>query len=88
MRNISRDPRYTDESVQDSVRAHGLIVVAAVALAFFVCLANFALGHVGVGVAAVIVGLLVFGAGLSWLAADGRRVRQAERDWRIDDPAR
>jgi Na+-driven multidrug efflux pump len=96
MRDIPRDHvdrgritrRYTDESVQDSVRTHGLVVVAAVVLAFVVCLANFALGQAGAGVAAVIVGLLVFGAGLAWLAMDRRRVRQAERDWLINHPAR
>jgi hypothetical protein len=81
MKDISRDRRYRDEPAQDSVRTHGLIVLAAVALAFVICLANFALGHVGAGIAAVIVGLLAFGAGLSWLAMDRRRVRQAERDW-------
>jgi hypothetical protein len=67
--------------LQHSVRAHGLIVGMAVVLAFAVCLVNFALGQVRAGVAAVSVGLLAFGAGLSWLAMDRRRVRQAERDW-------
>jgi Na+-driven multidrug efflux pump len=80
--------RGADESVQDSVRTHGLVVVAAVVLTFVVCLANFALGHIGAGVAAVIAGLLVFGAGLAWLAMDRRRIRQAERDWLINHPAR
>ncbi len=96
MRDISREPadhgritrRYADESVQDSVRPHGLVVVAVVVLAFVVCLANFALGQVGAGVAAVIAGLLASGAGLAWLAMDRRRVRQAERDWLINHPAR
>ena len=78
MRDIARDRAYADHSVQDSVRRHGLIVVAAVGLAFVACLANFALGHVGAGVAAVIAGLLAFGAGMAWLAMDSRRVRQAE----------
>jgi Na+-driven multidrug efflux pump len=47
-------------------------VVAAVVLAFVVCLANFALGLLGAGVASVIAGLLAFGAGLAWLAMDSR----------------
>ncbi|MGO9153835.1 LapA family protein [Mycobacterium sp.] len=88
MRDIRRDRGHSDQSVQDSVRRHGLVVVAAVGLAFVVCLANFALGHNGAGVAAVIAGLLAFGAGMAWLAMDSRRVRQAERDWFINHPAR
>jgi Flp pilus assembly protein TadB len=88
MGDIARDRRSTDKSAQDSVRRHGLVVVAAVVLAFVVCLANFALGHVGVAVAAVIAGLLIFGAGLAWLAMDGRRVRQVERDWFMNHPVR
>ncbi len=75
--------RYPDESAPDSPRAPGLLVVAAAALAFLVCVTNFALGHAGAGVAAAIVALLAFGAGLSWLAMDRRRIRQAERDWVI-----
>ncbi|OIN82624.1 hypothetical protein BMG05_01305 [Mycobacterium malmoense] len=31
-------------------------------------------------VAAAIVGLLAFGAGLAWLAMDRRRIRDAERE--------
>jgi Na+-driven multidrug efflux pump len=79
MGDISRDRRSTDESVRNSVRRHGLVVVSAVVLAFVVCLTNFALGHPGAGVAAVIAGLLAFGAGLAWLAMDSRRVRQRDR---------
>ena len=88
MTDISHDRRYPDNSVQHSARIHGLIVVAAVALAFAVCLANFALGQVNAAVGAVIAALMAFGAGLSWLASDRRRVRQAERDWLADHPAR
>jgi Na+-driven multidrug efflux pump len=87
MWDISRDRGHRDQSVQNSVRRHGLVVVGTVGLALVVCLTNFALGHVGVGVAAVIAGLLAFGAGMAWLAMDGRRVRQAEREWLITHPA-
>ncbi|MBW0019157.1 MAG: LapA family protein [Mycobacterium sp.] len=69
-------------------RTPRLIVVTAVAVAFVACLANFALGQVGFGIAAIIVGLMVFGAGLSWLGMDRRRVREAERVWPIKHPAR
>jgi Na+-driven multidrug efflux pump len=62
-----------------SQRSAGLIVVAVAAVAFVVCVINFALGEAGAGVAAAIVGLLAFGAGLSWLAMDRRRIRDAER---------
>jgi hypothetical protein len=49
---------------------------------------NFALGEAAAGVAAAIVALLAFGAGLAWLAMDRRRVRQEERDWLISHPTR
>ncbi len=80
--------QYTDESVQDSERTPGLVVVGAAVLAFVVCVTNFGLGEAGAGVAAAIVALLTFGAGLSWLAMDRRRIRQAEREWLISHPAR
>ena len=74
MHDITHDRGH----IRDSARRHGLAVAAVAGLAFVICLANFALGHVGAGVAAVIAGLLAFGAGMAWLAMDGRRVRQAE----------
>jgi hypothetical protein len=80
--------RYMDESVQHAERTPGLVVVGAAALAFVLCVANFSLGKAGAGVAAAIVAMLAFGAGLSWLAMDRRRIRQAERDYVISHPAR
>jgi hypothetical protein len=71
------------EPVRDSVRTPGLMVVGAGVLALVVCVTNFALGEAGGGIAAAIVGLLAFGAGLDWLAMDRRRIRQAEREWFI-----
>nr|WP_231996008.1 LapA family protein [Mycobacterium sp. 852002-51163_SCH5372311] len=58
-----------------------MVVVGAAVIVFVVGIANFALGQVGLGVAAVSIGLLVFGAGLSWLAMERRRIREAEREW-------
>jgi Na+-driven multidrug efflux pump len=72
----------------DVERGPGLVVVAGAGLAFVVCIATFALGQVGVGIATAIGALLAFGAGLSWLGMDRRRVRDAERDWRFNHPAR
>ena len=66
----------------------GLAVVAAAAVSFAVCVINFALGQARAGVAAAIVGLLAFGAGLAWLAMDRRRIRDAERGWHTDKPPR
>jgi Na+-driven multidrug efflux pump len=71
-----------DASITDSERSPGLLVVVAAVLAFVVCVTNFALGQAGAGVAAAIVGLLGFGAGLAWVAMDRRRIRDAERGWR------
>ena len=62
----------------------GLVVVGVAFVAFVVCVTNFAFGQAGAGVAAAIVGLLAFGAGLAWIAMDRRRIRDAERGWRKD----
>ncbi|OBK48858.1 hypothetical protein [Mycobacterium sp. 1081908.1] len=67
-------------------RSAGLVVVVVGAVAFVACVINFALGQAGPGVAAAIVGLLAFGAGLAWLAMDRRRIRDAERGWHTGQP--
>ena len=72
--------RNTHESVRAAARTPGLLVVATAALAFAACVANFALGEAGAGVVFAIISMLAFGAGLSWLAMDGRRIRDAERE--------
>jgi len=71
-----------------SVRSPGLLVVAGAGLVFVVCVTDFALGEARAGIAAAIVKLLGFGAGLSWVAMDRRRIRDAERDWPMSHPAR
>ncbi len=85
---MRRSTRDTTESLHSSERSPGLVVVAAAVLAFVVCVTNFALGQGYAGVAAAIIGLLAFGAGLSWLAMDRRRIRDAERRWSMRRPAR
>lgn len=80
--------RTADPHPGEARQTPGLLVVAAAALAFVVCVANFALGQAGAGVAAAIVAMLAFGAGLSLLAMDRRRIRDAERHWVISHPAR
>jgi len=69
------------ESLHGSENTIGLLVVTVAALAFVVCLATFSLGEVGAGIDAASVGLLAFGAGLSWLSMDRRRIRQTEREF-------
>lgn len=76
------------ESPQGSERSPGLVVVGAGVLAFAVCVINFALGKAQPGVGAAIVALLAFGAGLSWVAMDRRRIRDAEREWPRSLPPR
>jgi hypothetical protein len=101
MRHIARDladhhqitGSDADESMQGSETTRGetmrgLVVVAAAVLAFVVCVASFSLGEIGAGITAAIVGLLAFGAGLSWLDMDRRRIRQAEREWFTGHPVR
>ncbi len=80
--------RTADQNTNESAHTPGLLVVAAAALALVVCVADFALGKAGAGVAAAIIAMLAFGAGLSWLAMDRRRIRDAEREWVISHPAR
>lgn len=80
--------RPGDDPVRAAARKPGLLVICAAALAFVACVANFALGQAGAGVAAAIVAMLAFGAGLAWLAMDGRRIREAQRDWAIGHPGR
>ncbi|WP_406815656.1 LapA family protein [Mycobacterium sp. M23085] len=84
-RTADRHPRG---SLSAAGQTPGLLVVAAAALAFAVCVTNFALGEAGAGVAAAIVAMLTFGAGLSWLAMDRRRIRDDEREWVTTHPAR
>nr|WP_108638131.1 hypothetical protein [Mycobacterium rhizamassiliense] len=64
------------------------MVVGIGVLALVVCITNFALGEVTAGIAAAIVALMAFGAGLDWIGMDRRRVRQAEREWFTSHPAR
>jgi hypothetical protein len=88
---VGHDPtgqRYADGPPQDSVHAPGLVVIGAAVLALVVCVTNFALGQVGAGVVAAIIGLMALGAGLDWLAMDRRRIRQAEREWFLSHPTR
>lgn len=60
-------------------RAPGLVVMVGAVLAFVVSVATFALGQIGIGIAAASGGMLIFGAGLAWLSEQRRRVREAER---------
>lgn len=87
MGDTSRDPvdhhRTTrpraGESMKDAAKIPGLVLLGAGVVAFVICLAAFAMGQVGVGIAAVVVALLSVGAGLAWLTMEGRRVRDIQR---------
>lgn len=85
---MRHDPVDQDRTTDRYAQTPGLVVVAAAALAFAVCVTNFALGQARAGVAAAIISMLAFGAGLSWLAMDRRRIRDSERQWVIRHPAR
>ena len=80
--------RTENEPAQTFGWTPGLSVVLAGVLAIVVCVANFALGEVTAGIAAAIVGMLAFGAGLDWISMDRRRIRQEEREWFASHPAR
>ena len=85
---MRHNPVDHDRTTDRYALTPGLVVVAAAALAFAVCVTNFALGQARAGVAAAIISMLAFGAGLAWLAMDRRRIREAERDGLTDRPAR
>lgn len=87
-RIVGRGQPVRYPSARDAAATSGLAAVGIAAVAFVVCVANFALGHAGAGVTAAIVAMLAFGAGLAWLAMDRRRIRQEQRDWTISRPAR
>jgi hypothetical protein len=70
------------ETMKNTAKAPGLVFVAMAVLAFVICVASFAVRQVSVGVGAAIVALLAAGAALAWLAMEGRRVRQVQREWR------
>jgi hypothetical protein len=65
---------------ENAERGPGLVMVTGAVVAFVVAVATFALGQVGVGITVASAALLVFGAGLSWLGMERRRVRDVERE--------
>lgn len=69
------------ETMKNTAKMPGLLLVAIAVVAFVVCLASFAERAVGVGIGAAIVMLLTAGAALAWLTMEARRVREVERDW-------
>ncbi|OBA62596.1 hypothetical protein A5647_06850 [Mycobacterium sp. 1100029.7] len=86
--DAASDQRHADGPPPASVPRPGIFIIGAAVIALVVCVANFALGHVGGGVTAAIVGLMALGAGLDWLGMDRRRLRQAEREWFATHPTR
>jgi hypothetical protein len=81
MVDIAHDSTHDLEVFETKAeRVPGLVVVAGAVLVFVVSALTFALGHAGAGIAVVSCGMLVFGAGLAWLAEERRRVREVERE--------
>jgi hypothetical protein len=60
----------------------GVLLTALAAAAFLICLGSFAVRHTGIGVGAASIALFASGAALSWLSAQARRVRDAQRSRR------
>ncbi|MCV7004935.1 hypothetical protein BHQ23_22325 [Mycobacterium gordonae] len=77
---MPRAERELGEFEDAAERRPVLMVMAGAVLAFVVSVAAFAFGQAGVGVSVSSGGMLVFGAGLSWLSMERRRVREAERE--------
>jgi hypothetical protein len=59
--------------------APGLLMAVVAVVSLVICLGGFATRQVGVGVGAASVALLAAGGTLSWLTAQGRRVRDTQR---------
>ena len=74
------------ETMKNTAKMPGLLLVAIAIVAFVVCLASFAEHAVGVGIGAAIVMLLTAGAALAWLTMEARRVREVQRDWSRTHP--
>jgi hypothetical protein len=72
------------ETMKNTAKTPGLVLVAAGVVAFVLALASIAFARIGVGVGALVVALLAAGAGTAWLTMEGRRVRQAQRDSEIN----
>ncbi|WP_156686966.1 LapA family protein [Mycobacterium sp. Marseille-P9652] len=84
MGRTARTPQSAHDLEERVERKPRLVVVAAAVLTLLASVANFALGHVRLGVDVASIGLLTVGAGMSWLAMERRRVRQAEREMTVD----
>lgn len=78
--HMPRAERELGEFEDAAERRPVLMVMAGAVLAFVVSVVAFAFGQAGVGVSVASGGMLVFGAGLSWLSMERRRVREAERE--------
>lgn len=78
--DLPRAARALGEFEHAAERRPALMVMAGSVLAFMVSVAAFAAGQAGVGVSVASGGMLVFGAGLSWLSMERSRVREAERE--------
>ena len=94
MPDTSRDPvdharttrHHAGETMKAGVNAPGLVAVGTGIVAFVVGLFGFASGHAVAGTVGVVLGVLLGGAGLIWLAMAHRRVRAIERDWQREHP--
>lgn len=69
------------ETMTNTAKTPGLVLVGLAVVAFVVCLASFAMRQVNVGIGAAIVTLLAAGAALAWLTMEARRVRDVDREW-------
>lgn len=69
------------ETMKNTAKTPGLVLVGLAPVSFLVCLASFAMRQVNVGIGAAIVTLLAAGAALAWSTMEARRVRDVEREW-------
>jgi hypothetical protein len=69
------------QAIKGTVKTPEVLMTGTGVAAFALCLASFAFGQAGVGVAAIIIVLLAVGARLGWFAMQRRRIRQAQPNY-------
>lgn len=92
MGRASRDPLdhqrtsrpRVGQTLKNPAKASGVLLVAVGVAALAICLVSFAHRQVGAAIAAVVISLLAFGAGLALLSREARRLRELERQQNID----
>lgn len=94
MPDTSEDPvdhsrttrQHAGETMKAGVNAPGIVAVGLGVLAVVIGLFSFANGTRTTGVIAMVLAVLLIGAGLGWLAFRHRKVQEQQKDWHREHP--